>query len=139
MSLRIPKSSQRRPGSKFFMRKSVFSCEQRWLPGPSRLSGIASHLEIHQLLADSKEQSVDSNILQTPVGDNSREPNLFRVVCYVRSKTENCTAKMPIRTFDNLVRLHVWLERFKHYLKTSVIELTTEPLEFRALSLTFTG
>ena len=39
MSLFIPNSSQRMLGSNFLMRKSVL-----WLPGPSRFSGIASHL-----------------------------------------------------------------------------------------------
>ena len=46
MSCLMPKSSQRIPGSKFSMRKSVFSCERQWHPGPSRSIGCALHLVV---------------------------------------------------------------------------------------------
>jgi len=43
--LLMPNWSHRIPGSHCLMRKSVFACERRWLPGLSRFSGSASHLD----------------------------------------------------------------------------------------------
>lgn len=133
-SARIPYSSHNIPGSKFLIRKSVFSWVCWWEPGALRLVGLASHLPIiivrslAQLIKDVKY------ILWTPIWDCSRKPNLLWVISNVWSKTEDCTMEVTIWTFDNLWRFHIRLKRCKCKLKALVIELSAELLECGLLS-----
>ena len=47
--------------------------------------------------------------------------------------------KVTIRTFYNLVLLHIRLKGVKNELQTLMVELTAKLLEFQVLSLVFAG
>ena len=137
ISARIPYSSHNIPGSKFLIRKSVFSWVRRWEPGASRLVGLASHLPI--IIVRSLAQFIKDVkfVLWTPIRDCSCKPNLLWVISNVWSKTEDCTTEVTVWTFDNLWRFHIRLKRCKCKLKALVIELSAELLVCRLLSLRF--
>ena len=137
MSLQILKSSQRIPGSKFLISRSVFLCEWQWLPGPSRLSSFASHLGKDEPC--SFKNQGEYNILWTPTINHPSKPNLLCVVSNVRAKAKYHMTEMSIWTFNNFVFLNVHLEGLKHNLQTLVVELAAEPLKFRSLALALAG
>jgi hypothetical protein len=75
------------------------------------------------------------NLLWTPVRDNSRKPDLFRIISNVGTKAEYGMAEMPIRTPDDLQLLHVWLKWAEDDLQTMMIELMTKLLELHLFLL----
>ena len=75
-------------------------------------------------------------VLGTPALNNSRQPNLFRIICNIRSKTVNRPPKMTIRATNDLWYSHSWLKWCKYSGEAHVINLPGKALKFRAFPLT---
>lgn len=75
------------------------------------------------------------NSLWAPLGYNSGEPNLFRVVGNIWPKTKNRIAKVTIRTLHDYWLCHVWFEWREDQLETAMVKLATEDLEVGPFSL----
>jgi hypothetical protein len=75
-------------------------------------------------------------VLGTPALNYSRQPNLFRVICDIRSKTVNRPPEMTIWATNNLWHSHSWSKWCKYSGKAHVINLPGNALKFRAFPLT---
>ena len=115
-SLLIPYFSQTIPRSKHFIMKSVLSCHRRWisLKLPSRSFGLASHLKSWLASINIRKWWRQRYILWTPALNNSRQPNLFRIISNIWPKAVNCSPKMTIRAMDNLWGGHSWSKWLKN-------------------------
>ena len=79
------------------------------------------------------------DILRTPSRYNTSQPDLFRVVCYVWSKTENYMTEVPIRALHDLWCHRILLEWWEDYVETGVIQLVAEHLKICPFLLVFAG
>ena len=95
------------------------------------------HKKVSVIEHRDQESDVFANLLWAPVGYNSREPNLFRIVSNIWSKTKNCVAKVPIRALHAYWLCHVWFEWCENQLETAMVKLATEDLELGLSSLAF--
>ena len=68
------------------------------------------------------------NVLRTPALNNSRQPNLFRIISNIRSQTVNHPPEMTIGAANNLWHSHSWSKRRKYSGKAHVVNLPAKCL-----------